>query len=122
MVLERVERPFAGRQRDIADRAEHDHAKNHGQYIQRYLETGEKRAMGKKRRLTARNKDGSEIPIELGLSEILISGGRERMFCAFLTVLNSRTMTDDDEEDGQAEEQAGDADADDGYVMGDIAG
>ena len=33
-------------------------------------------------------------------------------------------MTDDDdeEEDGHAEEQAGDADVDDGYVMGDIAG
>lgn len=35
-----------------------EHAKQHGKYIERYLETGEKRAMGKKRALTARRKDG----------------------------------------------------------------
>lgn len=67
-----------------------EHAAQHGKYIERYLETGEKRAMGKKRALTARRKDGSEMPIELGLSEIKISGGKERMFCAFLTDLSNR--------------------------------
>jgi PAS domain S-box-containing protein len=67
-----------------------EHQKNHGKYIQRYLETGEKRAMGQKRKLTARRKDGSEMKIELGLSEINISGGSERMFCAFLTDLSKR--------------------------------
>lgn len=67
-----------------------EHARNHGKYIERYLETGEKRAMGQKRALTARRKDGSEMPIELGLSEIKISGGKERMFCAFLTDLSNR--------------------------------
>ena len=67
-----------------------EHAVHHGQYIERYLRTGEKRAMGKKRRLKARRKDGTQMNIELGLSEILISGGRERMFCAFLTDLSSR--------------------------------
>jgi len=46
--------------------------------------------MGKKLRLMARRKDGSEMPIELGLSEIKINGGKERMFCAFLTDLSSR--------------------------------
>ena len=67
-----------------------EHAAFHGAYIERYLATGEKRAMGKKRKLFARRKDGSEMPIELGLSEIKISGGIERMFCAFLTDLSGR--------------------------------
>lgn len=67
-----------------------EHAASHGEYIERYLATGEKRAMGKKRKLLARRKDGSEMPIELGLSEIKISGGNERMFCAFLTDLSNR--------------------------------
>ena len=60
------------------------HAENHGKYIERYLETGEKRAIGKKRKVTARRKDGSEMNIELGLSEIKIMGSNERVFCAFL--------------------------------------
>lgn len=68
------------------------HAQGHGKYIERYLETGEKRAMGKKRKLKARRKDGSELDIELGLSEININGGKERMFCAFLTVLSADRM------------------------------
>ncbi|CAB9510700.1 Sensor protein FixL [Seminavis robusta] len=63
-----------------------EHAAKHGLYIENYLSTGIKRAMGKKRKLTARRKDGTELPIILGLSEISISGGKERMFCAFLTL------------------------------------
>jgi PAS domain S-box-containing protein len=74
------------------------HGKNHGKYIERYLETGEKRAMGQKRKLRARRKDGSELPIELGLSEIRIDGGKELMFCAFLTIISSERMRQDDQE------------------------
>lgn len=98
-----------------------DHAAKHGEYIERYLKTGEKRAMGKKRQLKARRKDGrcvnelypnsarsewyiltilrfffslciyrSEIRIELGLAEIEILGGKERLFCAFLGLSSER--------------------------------
>mmetsp|Transcript_25293 Transcript_25293/g.59223 ORF Transcript_25293/g.59223 Transcript_25293/m.59223 type:complete len:1061 (-) Transcript_25293:101-3283(-) len=73
-----------------------EHARNHGKYMERYLRTGERRVMGQKRRFMARRKDGSEMKIELGVSEILINGGRhgeERIFCAFLTDLSSRTYT-----------------------------
>jgi PAS domain S-box-containing protein len=70
------------------------HQAAHGEYIERYLATGEKRAMGKKRKLWARRKDGSQMPIELGLSEINIFGGAERMFCAFLTDLSGRQTSD----------------------------
>ena len=65
------------------------HAPNHAKYIERYLLTGDKRAMGKKRKLKARRKDGTEIDIELGLNEIMLDQGKERMFCAYLIVLTA---------------------------------
>lgn len=60
-----------------------EHAANHDNYLKRYLETGEKRAMGKKRQLPARRKDGSEIPIELSLTEVITATGRT--FCGFVS-------------------------------------
>ena len=48
-----------------------EHAAKHDSYLKRYLETGEKRVMGKQRQLNARRKDGSEIPIELSLTEVM---------------------------------------------------
>lgn len=63
-----------------------DHAARHDEYLKRYLETGEKRAMGKERHLNARRKDGSEIEIELSLTEVITSEGRT--FCGFLRDLS----------------------------------
>ena len=61
-----------------------DHAKKHDGYLKRFLQTGENRAMGKKRELPARRKDGSEFPIELGLVQIFNDTTQERMFVGFL--------------------------------------
>ena len=61
-----------------------DHAAKHAGYLKRYLQTGETRAMGKKRELPARRKDGTEFPIELGLVEIFNDTTQERMFVGFL--------------------------------------
>lgn len=58
-------------------------ADRHDEYIRRYLATGEKRAIGRKRELFARRKDGSEFPIELGLTEVSTQAG-ERFFCGFV--------------------------------------
>ena len=63
------------------------HAEHHDKYLQRYLETGKAKAIGKRRRLKARRRDGSEMPIELQLTEIKMHGGKERLFCAILTIL-----------------------------------
>lgn len=63
-------------------------APNHDNYIKRYLRTGEKRAMGKKRKLRARRRDGSEFPIELGLTEVQVREGEERSFCGFIRDLS----------------------------------
>ena len=57
-----------------------DHAKEHSKYLSRYLATGEKRVMGKSRELPARRKDGSEFPIRLGLTEMVLKDGH-RVFC-----------------------------------------
>ena len=47
-------------------------SQHHGEYLERYLRTGEKRVMGKKRELKARRKDGSEFFIELGEAGICL--------------------------------------------------
>ena len=65
------------------------HSKSHDEYIARYLRTGEKRVMGKKRELRARRRDGSEIPIELYLTEVFTEEGEGRLFTGFL-----RNLTD----------------------------
>ena len=57
-----------------------EHAKEHSKYLARYLTTGEKRVMGKSRELPARKKDGTEFPIELGLTEVVLKDGH-RVFC-----------------------------------------
>ncbi|KAL7554019.1 hypothetical protein ACHAWF_017627 [Thalassiosira exigua] len=58
-------------------------AEHHGEYLERYLRTGEKRVMGKKRELLARRKDGSTFFIELGLTEVNMGGGH-LLFCGFV--------------------------------------
>ena len=63
-------------------------APDHDNYIKRYLRTGEKRVMGKKRELIARRRDGSEFPIELGLTEVKVREGEERSFCGFVRNLS----------------------------------
>jgi len=52
------------------------HASAHDSYIARYLRTGEARAIGKARELTALRKDGMQFPIELNLREVRFGGGR----------------------------------------------
>ena len=65
------------------------HAERHDGYLARFLRTGEKRVMGKKRELPARRKDGSEFWIELGLTEVRTEEGEERLFTGFLRDLSA---------------------------------
>lgn len=58
-------------------------AKNHDMHLGRYMKTGVKRVIGRKRPLMARRKDGSTFPIELGVSEVILANG-EKMFCGFV--------------------------------------
>ena len=50
------------------------HARQHDQYLQRYLETGEKRIIGIGREVEGCRKDGSVFPLRLSVSEIKTDG------------------------------------------------
>jgi len=67
------------------------HSERHDQYLKNYLNTGIAKAIGKKRELQAKRKDGTEVPIQLGISEVCTKGG-ERLFCGFVRVLTKEKM------------------------------
>lgn len=56
---------------------------SHDKHLRRYVRSGEKRVIGKKRPLVAKRKDGTEFHIELGVSEVNLSNG-EKMFCGYV--------------------------------------
>jgi len=64
----------------------------HDSYIQRYLETGEKRIIGKGREVLGRRKDGSLFPMELFIGEA--ARGNERIFTGFIRDLTERRMVE----------------------------
>lgn len=68
-----------------------EHAANHDGYLQHYLQTGQKRVIGRKRKVAARRKDGKEFEIELGVQEVVASSG-EKIFCGFIRDLTRQNM------------------------------
>jgi diguanylate cyclase (GGDEF)-like protein/PAS domain S-box-containing protein len=52
------------------------HALEHDGYIVRYLRTGEARAIGRPREVSARRRDGTEFPIEINVAEVRLGGAR----------------------------------------------
>lgn len=66
-------------------------AKDHDKHLARYIRTGERRVIGRKRNLVARRKDGSEFHIELGVSEVMLSPG-EKMFCGFVRDITQQKL------------------------------
>lgn len=66
-----------------------DHASHHDEYLQRYLESGTKCIIGRKRHVTARRKDGSELQVELGVQEVTLGSG-EKVFCGYIRDLTAQ--------------------------------
>lgn len=64
------------------------HAVHHNQYMQHYMETGVAKIIGKKREVTARKRNGTEFPVELGVQEISDVSSGKRYFCGFLKDLS----------------------------------
>lgn len=62
----------------------------HDSYIHRYLETGEKRIIGKGRVVFGQRADGSLFPMELYIGEAV--RGNERIFTGFVRDLTERRM------------------------------
>jgi PAS domain S-box-containing protein len=68
-------------------------AGEHGQYLRRYLDTGERKIIGIGREVIARRKDGSTIPADLSVSEITVDG--RRVFTGILRDVSARRRRDE---------------------------
>lgn len=79
-----------------SDREKHD------EYIARYRSTGEKRIIGKPRRVIGQRKDGSTFPHELTVGEALV-GGERRLFTGFVRDLSAREAAEEQLRQLQAE-------------------
>ena len=73
----------------------------HDGYLDRYLETGERKIIGIGRVTTARHRDGRTFPIHLHVGEARI--GEERVFTGFIRDLTERQQTERRLHDLQAE-------------------
>jgi diguanylate cyclase (GGDEF)-like protein/PAS domain S-box-containing protein len=74
---------------------------HHDGYIQRYLDTGEKRIMGSEREVKAITKDGREFAAELSVSEMTIGG--EPMFTGLVRDISERVRMREELERTNAE-------------------
>src|SRR3989344_7992989 len=65
------------------------HGREHQRYVQRYLDTGQGRIIGKApRELTARRKDGTLIPIDLAVSVAQLD--RRKLFIGIARDITAR--------------------------------
>ena len=64
----------------------------HDRYLERYLETGERKIIGIGRVTTARHRDGATFPIDLHIGEARI--GETRVFTGFIRDLTERQQTE----------------------------
>src|ERR1022692_1713989 len=65
---------------------------NHDAYLQRYLNTGERRIIGIGRVVVGQRKDGSTFPMELAVGEM--KSGDRRFFTGFIRDLTERQQTE----------------------------
>jgi two-component system sensor kinase FixL len=73
----------------------------HDGYIQRYLETGERRIIGIGRVVFAQRRDGTTFPMELSIGEAF--GESQRLFTGFIRDLTERRQTEERLEEIQSE-------------------
>jgi two-component system sensor kinase FixL len=73
----------------------------HDGYVHRYLETGEKRIIGKGRVVFAQRRDGTTFPMELSIGEAV--GSNHRIFTGFIRDLTERRRTEERLESLQSE-------------------
>lgn len=65
----------------------------HDRYIARYLETGEKRIIGKGRTVVARHRSGRRIPVELAVGEV--NSGPSHIFTGFIRDISQRVAAEE---------------------------
>lgn len=64
----------------------------HDSYLHSYLDTGEKRVIGIGREVSAKRKDGSVFPMELGINEMNLEG--QRMFVGTIRDISERKLSE----------------------------
>lgn len=55
----------------------HEYAHEHDDYVNHYMETGERRIIGIGREVRGKHRDGSDFPLELSVGEALTPAGRQ---------------------------------------------
>ena len=68
------------------------HSKHHDEYIQRYLKTGHKKIIGRKRPTKAKRVDGTEFDIELGVQEVIDEATGQRLFCGYIRDMTAQKL------------------------------
>lgn len=79
--------------RDVKRIMPENYASAHPEYLQNYLNTGERKIIGIGREVQARHKDGTVFPIELSVGEAATPFGRQ--FIGILRDLRSRKQIED---------------------------
>src|SRR5215471_3616156 len=64
----------------------------HDGYLRRYLTTGERRVMGKRREAVGQRRDGSTFPLELAVSEF--RSGERRLFTGIVRDITERKQAE----------------------------
>lgn len=72
----------------------------HDGYISRYLQTGEAKIIGTGRRVQAQHKDGSLVPIHLGIGHSVLNG--EDLFVAFISDIRQQVKMEQDLQENEA--------------------
>lgn len=72
---------------------EEEDAGNHDHYLARYKNTGVKRIIGTNREVMGRRKNGSQVPVELAVSEMRFSG--RRLFIGALRDITERKESEE---------------------------
>mmetsp|Transcript_10934 Transcript_10934/g.20192 ORF Transcript_10934/g.20192 Transcript_10934/m.20192 type:complete len:390 (+) Transcript_10934:160-1329(+) len=65
------------------------HAEKHAEYMKKYIDTGVKHIIGRKRQVKAKRKDGTEVEIELGVQEVVLGSGK-KSFCGYMRDLTQQ--------------------------------
>ena len=81
--------------RDVRMLMAEPYASNHRGYVARYEATGEKRAIGRIRQVTAMRSDGEEFPIELSVTQLADSGDGTR-YGAFIRDVSDKVRLQGD--------------------------